>query len=311
MTEDFIDVFQVVFLSLLVITLSATKEIVIFFGTPTDMIFLSPPYIFPDYFSDKIATVIEANDLNGDGFIDLVFSYRLRDLQSNGNVRLFLNTGDGRRFTEKDNDFAFLWFEILSIVIADLDNDGRQNDIALLSAENQIYICFSIFFGDILFDPDCSATSRSAMYAHPSQMVKGRFNDDDLDDLALISSQSDTLQILLPYRIPNHMESIVFNQLIYLTDNYPTSLTRFHFNNDLIDDLAVLNCNGTVSVFLGTKSGLFDRKYLTFGTNADHNGTCCHSLNVADLNQDGKDDLVFIDATMNSIRVILGSSCDE
>ena len=45
--------------------------------------------------------------------------------------------------------------------------------------------------------------------------------------------------------------------------------------------------------------------------NTSRSGKCSHSLKVADLNQDGKDDLVFIDAEINSIRVLLGTRCNE
>jgi hypothetical protein len=66
-----------------------------------------------------------------------------------------------------------------------------------------------------------------------------------------------------------------------------------------------------VAVFLGTKLGLFNRNYLSFENNVTSSGKCSQSLKVADLNQDGRDDLVYIDAEMNCIRVLLGSPCDE
>jgi hypothetical protein len=138
-------------------------------------------------------------------------------------------------------------------------------------------------------------------------MVKGRFNYDELDDLALVSSQSGVLQVLLNYGELSGR----FVQQIYLTYSYPTSITQINFNNDTIDDLAILSCNGTVTVFLGTKIGLFDRNYLIFETNTSTSNKCSHSLKVADLNQDGRDDLVFIDPEINSIKVLLSTRCNE
>jgi hypothetical protein len=143
------------------------------------------------------------------------------------------------------------------------------------------------------------------MHAKPSILVKGKFNDDEFDDMALVSSQSDTLQVLLSYNGRG------FIQQIYLAYSYPMSIARIDFNNDTIDDLAILSCNGTVTVFLGTKFGMFDRNYLSFEMNTSRSGKCSQSLKVADLNQDGKDDLVFIDSEINSIRVLLGTRCNE
>jgi hypothetical protein len=75
--------------------------------------------------------------------------------------------------------------------------------------------------------------------------------------------------------------------------------------------LAILSCNGTVTVFLGRNFGMFDQNYLSFEMNTNNSGKCSHSLKLADLNQDGRDDLVFIDPEINSIRVLLGTPCNE
>ena len=83
-----------------------------------------------------------------------------------------------------------------------------------------------------------------------------------------------------------------------------------NFNNDSIDDLAVLNCNGTIAVFLGAESGIFRPYSLDFLTDRNITNKCAQSLKVADLNRDGRDDLIFIDSQWNTIRVLLGSPCD-
>ena len=92
------------------------------------------------------------------------------------------------------------------------------------------------------------------LHGQALSLTKGRFNDDELEDLALIFPETDTLQILLAYGDGK------FTQEIYPTASHPTSVTRINFNNDQIDDLAVLSCNRTVTVFLGTPSGFLDQK---------------------------------------------------
>ncbi|CAF1560819.1 unnamed protein product, partial [Adineta steineri] len=119
-----------------------------------------------------------------------------------------------------------------------------------------------------------------------------------------------TLQVLLRYKDKVLLDWKTI-PMIYLTDHYPTSIARINFNNDRIDDLAILHCNGTVTIFIGSKHGLFERKDLSFGTHIGCIDKCCQSLQVIDLDRDGRDDLVFIDTGMNSIQVALGLPCNE
>jgi hypothetical protein len=274
-----------------------TKELVIFFGVATNILFLSPPYTFPDYNNRSIA--IAASDLNNDGFFDLVISHK--ELFKSPIVNIFLNHGDGRQFKSIFSDLLQANGDIISIVFGNFHNHSNGKDLGLGTINSEIttygiydYDSEKFHFGTLNY-----------LYAKPSILVKGKFNDDEFDDMAHVSSESDTLQVLQNYY------GRAFLPQIYLTYSYPTSIARINFNNDTIDDLAILSCNGTITVFLGTKLGIFDRNYLTFEMNTSRSGKCSHSLKVADLNQDGRDDLVFIDAEINSIRVLLGTRCNE
>ncbi|UJR06785.1 hypothetical protein I4U23_011072 [Adineta vaga] len=109
------------------------------------------------------------------------------------------------------------------------------------------------------------------------------------------------------------------NDLIIYTHNtqhylygHPTMIIKGNFNNDSLDDIAVLTCNGTLTVYLALSNQVFDTNYLSFKMNTSNNySQCFHSLRIVDLNQDAKDDIVFIDTEMNQIRVLLGSPCAE
>ena len=286
--------------------LSTTRRIIIFFGAASNSLFRSPFYNFPFNLYYNRMPSIATGDLNSDGFIDLLVIRASCGIFSEREISIFLNMGDGYSFKCTRERLPSVRNAIISIIIYDSDNDGRQNDLGFVDGYGDVHTYIVNTQNSLL---SYSFTTLNLMYRNPSNMVKGKFNDDKFDDLALISSQSDTLQVLLRYKDPQL--GLEFVQMIYLTDHYPVSLARINFNNDLIDDLAILNCNGTMTVFIGTKIGLFDRKYLSFGTSVGCGSKCCQSLKVADLNQDGKDDLVFIDTEMNRIRVVLGSPCNE
>ena len=92
-------------------------------------------------------------------------------------------------------------------------------------------------------------------------MITGKFNNDHFPDFALISSRSDTLQIILHHFRDHFLSESV---ILICTANYPTSLTRISFNNDLIDDLALLHCDWVVTIFLGTEIGLSNENIYHF-----------------------------------------------
>jgi hypothetical protein len=291
---------QLIFLSVSAVSLSETNKIAIFYGNATNDLFIRSPkmliYTLP---SNTILGPIETGDLNDDGLIDLVVCNQARrGTYRRAPLGIFLNTGDDRQFEMNPISDASDCY--ILIAIGDFDNDGEQDDISVYNDPDVLQILRSIDYNN-----DNLYISVYLLRGQALSLTKGRFNDDELDDLALIFPQTDTLQILLAYG------DGTFTQEIYLTASHPTSVTRINFNNDQIDDLAVLSCNRTVTVFLGRSSGFFDRNYLTFEPNERNSNQCAYSLKVADLNQDGRDDLVFIDAETHSIGVLLGTSCYE
>jgi hypothetical protein len=292
-------------LSFSAVTLWTTHQIGIFFGIVSNGSFRTELYTFGEqdtYKLNKLNT-IEASDLNGDGFTDLVISSQYVEWGLSMRLYAVLNTGDGRRY-----NYSYLFehrsLSFNSIVIGDFDNDGRQNEISVCNLNGIVTILFSINYAATT--PPAAKSEDYNMHGKSQSLIRGRFNDDELDDLVVISPESDTLQVLLAYGDGN------FTQQIYSTDRYPTSVARINFNNDSIDDLAILTCNQTVNIYLGRKLGIFDQNFISFHFDENNsNNECVHSLRVADFNQDGKDDLVFIDPAEQIVKVILGTSCHE
>ncbi|UJR18639.1 hypothetical protein I4U23_005547 [Adineta vaga] len=210
----------------------------------------------------------------------------------------------GRRFKSIDHYWNYLvdQNDIIAIVIGDFNNDGIESDMALCTHDRRL---ITILYNSSNSDHYSRPSQTLLTNEYPSKMTKGKFNDDEIDDIVIISFLSNTLQVQLSFGNGNFLTQI------YLTDVYPTSISVINFNDDEIDDLAILHCNGAVSVFLGLKIGIFNRHYLSFQNYTTTNGKCAQSLRVIDLNQDGRDDVVFVDPEMNVIRLLLGSQCDE
>ena len=283
----------------LAITLVETHEIVIFYGIASDILFLRSSYTFTvRTLSTELIGMIETADLNDDGLIDLVVLNR--GLPTNSDFSplwIFFHSGEIFPFRTTTTIYLPLYN---SIVFGDFDDTGQQNDIAIGTDQPQVFTFTSVNYNDSmpLWSEVCF------MYREAQSLIKGRFNDDQLEDLAAISSATNTLQILLGNRDGGYVRQS------YLTTTSPTSLTRINFNNDGIDDLAVLSCNGTVIIFLGNSNGIFNQNYLSFDTYQGNLNQCTFSLKTADVNDDGRDDLVFLHAETQSIHILLSNDCN-
>ncbi|CAF1136735.1 unnamed protein product [Adineta steineri] len=287
----------------LVVTLYGTKEIMIFFGNESNNLFEIPAYRFSNNHRPEL---IEVNDLNNDEFIDLLIVYNINNDVFGGKLDIFLNSNNEKSFDTEVDCSIYLpdKANITSIIIDDVNNNGEANDLIICGGAGRIHpFLKQNNTNQLKYCYDYGV--EKYMYRSPSAFIKGRFNDDEHYDLAGVSFQSDTLQVLLDY---DYNE---YTQQIYLTETRPTSVARLNFNNDSIDDLAVLTCNGTINIFVGRKFGIFRRTNIYYRINENNSDKCCHSLKAADLNQDGKDDLVFIDARINRIQILLSSNCDQ
>ncbi|CAF1294864.1 unnamed protein product [Adineta steineri] len=283
------------------VALLKQNEIAIFFGDGSNGLFDTKPHIVADM-SPYTLNAIEASDMNSDGLTDLVITNHRDKLLNLDPLAVLGNDGDGHSYSYYPiSQNAISNFE--SIVIGDFNNDGKANDIIAYSSKSILSI-----FSDIQYDNYPFARYKQVenrIFGKPQPMIRGRFNDDDFDDLALVSPQSDTLYVLLAYVNGN------FTQQIYHSPHNPVSVATINFNNDSIDDLAVLSCNQTITIYLGTKLGIFYENDISFYVGKNSTDQCFRSLRTADINQDGRDDLVFIDVGSQAIRVLLGTSCKE
>jgi hypothetical protein len=281
------------------VTLSGTRKIVILFGIAANGLFNLSADELSFISHDEGCNALEIADMNSDGNIDLIISCGSNSTEDR-TLTIFLNGGDENLFNST-HPFSFnTYSNIVAILSFDYENE-EQNELILCGDDSLLTEYFCSAADNNL---ECSFAGGYYIYGDPSAFTKGRFSDDDYGDFAVISTQTDTLYIVIEF------EPVRTDYLLYVTDSYPTSIARMDFNNDGIDDIAVLTCNGTLNVFDGDSSGLFNLNYLSFRMNSKSTyHECCHSLIAADFNQDGMEDIVFVDVQMNSVRIVLSSSC--
>ncbi|CAF5152200.1 unnamed protein product, partial [Rotaria sp. Silwood1] len=138
-----------------------------------------------------------------------------------------------------------------SLVIGDFNNDDRMDiGVTYLSLQN-----IQIFLGYGNFSFVNQATYTTSLYASPSSMAVGDFNNDSRLDVVLTYYLSENIGILLGYG-----NGSFTNETTYSTDHgsYPYYVAVADFNNDNMLDIIIANQgSNNVGIFLGYGNGEF------------------------------------------------------
>ena len=211
---------------------------------------------------------------------------------------IYWNRDSGINFDDYNPAFSSYVSEINAVTMLNFHTKDRNYGFSGVTPHNYFMAVGSIFTSDRLsFESNGDRT-----YGYPSLIISGRFNSDDVVDLALISNVSDTLQIFLGIEFQS------FTRHRYSTLPNPTSLARIRFNDDEIDDVAVLSCNQKITVFIGTDLGIYHQHPEVFPGDNINNFECARSMVVGDFNKDMQDDVAFIDPNAEVIRIFLGKT---
>jgi len=213
-------------------------------------------------------------DMDLDGNQDLVAA-------TNQGVALLRGKGDGTfgspSSIESTNDVTW-------VAVADVNSDGIP-DLVVAHSLNAVPTRIEVLLGNGEGSFDTSVSTTLAYYV--STMTWGDFNGDGIPDLAVGSAQGGRVGILL-----GHGDGSFQPPLNY-TIPLVSSLVAGDLNADGITDLAV-GSGPLITVLLGNGDGNFRAMPEinvdpVYGGNG---GTSIRSLAIADLNGDGKMDLV-------------------
>jgi hypothetical protein len=247
------------------------------------------------YESNSVAVA----DVNGDGKPDLVIANcgscngsPARD----ASVSVLLGNGDGTFQAAGAYGTGELQ-QASSVVVADVNGDGKPD----LLVANAFGVGVLLGNGDGTFQTPVNYGSGGGP---PWSVAVADVNGDGKPDLVVTNSGNATVGVLL-----GNGDGTFQGVVTYGTGGvWPDSVAIADVNGDGKPDLVVANmclafgtCNGFVGVLLGNGDGTFlpAVAYSSGGFNAV-------SLAVADVNRDGKPDVLVVNELDNTVGVLLG-----
>jgi hypothetical protein len=244
---------------------------------------------------------IATGDFNGDGKLDLVVPNTI-----SGTVSILLGNGDGTfkagpSYTVGQGSF----YQFFDVAVADFNGDGKLDFVVANFNGNNV----TVFLGN--GDGTFQAGVNYDVGTNPTSVAVADFNGDGKLDLAVsnqncnggtTSCTTGTISILL-----GNGDGTFAAHADYDAGTDPNWVTVGDFNGDGKLDLAVANgqgacpgCQSGFSILLGNGDGTFQAPAMNPG------GVNPASIATADLNSDGKLDLVLVD-NIGAFYVFLGN----
>ena len=231
---------------------------------------------------------LAVGDVNGDGKPDLVITSEL-----NNNVEVLLGNGNG---TFQSPITYTTGVHPVSVALLDVNGDGNADLVVANTASDSVSILLGNGNGTF-------QTQTTFAAAAPYCLAVGDLTGDGIPDVVVGDRFTNTVSVLL-----GNGNGTFQNAATFATGNSPQSIAIADVNGDGVPDLVVANAylplpgsGGTVSVLLGNGNGTFQPQR-TFATGLDP-----FSVSVADVNGDGKPDLLVANRGNNNLGVLLGN----
>jgi hypothetical protein len=244
---------------------------------------------------------VAASDLNGDGRTDLIVAK-----QSAGTISVLLNTtSPGSATPQFANAVNFsVGASLSSVAVADLNGDGRP-DIVVTDQPSAVVSVLVNQTTPGSSTPQFASPANFATGNGPTSVAVGDLNGDGLTDLVVADSNANAVSVLLNQTTPGGPLNFT-NHVDFATGQSPDSVAVADLNGDGKPDVAVADgsFSGYVSVLLNqTAPGSASPQLAAHVDFAA--GSLPKSVAVADLNGDGKPDLVVANEYSNSVSVFL------
>ena len=251
----------------------------------------APPQTLPGDASSVRAAVA---DLNDDGKPDVLVTNKGRYTET----PLLNTTADGAATVSFVPQPTFrVGTRVYAVAVADLNGDGKP-DLVIADKPHATVIAFP-GNGDGTFQ--IQPTFR--VQPGPASVVLTDVNGDGIPDLVSADHYANTVSVLL-----GNGDGTFAAQQTFKVGNIPQAVVVGDVNGDGIPDIVVANTgDNTVSVLLGNGDGTFQDSAAYLPKHTFAAGPAPDALAVADVNGDGKMDLIVADAGDGLVRVLLGS----
>jgi hypothetical protein len=235
---------------------------------------------------------VTVGDFNNDGRIDIaVANY------GNDSVGILLGYGNGT-FQDQFIFSTGFFSRPVWVTVGDFNRDGRLDIATANLNDNDVGIL--IGYGNGSFMP--IASYQTGAGSLPRCIKVGDFNNDNISDIAVVTSGTNTLFVLFGYGDGSFLYGLSQSTG---PQSQPYGLAIGDFNNDNRLDIAIANNLGSyVLVYLAYSSQPFGG--LTPYSCGD--GSSPYSIVASDLNNDGWLDIIVANYGTNNIGVLLGVS---
>jgi hypothetical protein len=182
-----------------------------------------------------------------------------------------------------------------SVAVGDFNGDGKPDIVTANNGSSNVTVLLGDGTGG--FEPAPGNPFAAGLF--PESVAVGDFNGDGKPDLVEANSGNDTVRVLLG----NGMGGFT-GEGAFQVGSLPHSVAVTDFNGDGKLDIVTANYgSNTVTVLLGNGSGGFTAAAgspFAVGTNPQ-------SVAAADINGDGKPDIVTANSGSNTVTVLLGN----
>ncbi len=249
---------------------------------------------------------VTAADLNGDGKPDLIVANE--NLFGN-TVSVLLNTTSPGAATPSfatEQSVAVVAFPTM-VTVADVNGDGKPDLIMPNQGDNTVGVLLNTTAPGAT-SPGFASQQTFAAGNLPESATAADVNDDGKPDLIVANTGDGTVSVLLNTTVPGAATPSFATQQTFATGSSPRSVTAADVNGDGLPDLIVANLSDNmVSVLLNTTApGATTPSFAiqqTFAT-----GTQPFMVTAADINGDGRPDLIVGYLSGNTVSVLLNTT---